>query len=516
MTKKEPTSNRKIFYNLIASFMAYAISFGISFFLSPYIVKTVGVEAYGFVNLANNFIGYASLITVALNALAGRFITIKIHENDYEGANKYYTSVFIGNAFLSLILLIVATGVWIYLEKLIKIPDNILWDVKILFAALFFNCILSTITSVFSVSTFATNKMYLTSIRNTESNIARAIILVLLYALCAPKVFYLGITSLLVGIYYAVYNYYYVRKLTPFLKIRRRYYDFKAVVELVSSGVWNLVTRLGQILSDGLDLLISNVFIDATAMGVLSIAKTVPGAITGIVSSMVGSFSPNFTELYAKNQFDELKKSLKQSMRIMGIICNLPIIVLIVCGERFFTLWQPTQNAHELQILSILTVGCLIFSGGINCIYDIFTVVNKLKFNSLIVVGSGLLSTLIVFVLLKTTSLGIYAIAGVSTAISIIRNLAFTVPYGAKCIKSKWYIFYPDVARPVIFVFISAIPTYFINAQIKGDGWLSLIVSAIITGLISVMIGYFIVLNKSDREHILRIIKSKFGGTSNE
>lgn len=26
------------------------------FFLSPYIIKTVGVEAYGFVGLANNFI----------------------------------------------------------------------------------------------------------------------------------------------------------------------------------------------------------------------------------------------------------------------------------------------------------------------------------------------------------------------------------------------------------------------------------------------------------------------------
>lgn len=58
---------------------------GISFLLTPYIIDTVGKEAYGFVGIANNFVSYAKLITLALNALAMRFITIKIHENNIVG-----------------------------------------------------------------------------------------------------------------------------------------------------------------------------------------------------------------------------------------------------------------------------------------------------------------------------------------------------------------------------------------------------------------------------------------------
>lgn len=508
MKKRELTVKQSIALNLAASFITYIVTFGISFFLSPYIVRTVGVDAYGFVNLANNFISYASILTIALNALAGRFITISLRNNNFEEANKYFNSVFFGNLFLSSIMLAAAIVVWIFLEKLINIPDNIFWDVKILFAALFINCILNTCTSVFAIATFAKNKLYLGSIRNIESSIIRAAVLVGLFTLCPAKVFYLGITTLIISLYGIAFNLYYSHKLTPELKINRRYFDLAKIKELVSSGVWNLITRLGQLLTDGLDLLITNLFIDATAMGVLSLAKTIPSIITGIVGSMVGSFSPNFTFLYAENKIEELKRSLKQSMKIMGVICNLPIIVLIVCGDKFFACWQPTQDAKQLQILSLLTCAGLIVNGGINSIYNIFTVVNKLRYNSIVLLISSMISIGITFILVKTTGLGIYAVAGVSTVIMITKNVILIVPYAAKCLGMKWYTFYPDVIRPIVFVLISSAANYFVVKQISGEGWLNLIICAIITVAISIVFGLFIILNKSDRAFLyIKFIK---------
>ncbi len=509
MSNKELSSNKKLFLNLSASFLAFAVTFGINFFLSPYIVRTVGVEAYGFVNLANNFISYASLISVALNALAGRFISVSIFEKDYEKANKYYSSVFLANCVLSLVMLVGAIVVWIYLEHLIKIPNDIFWDVKILFAAMFLNCIVNTVGSVFSVSTFVANKLYLTSIRNIEASGARAVILVLAYAFCAPKILYLGITTLLTSLYCIIFNYYYIHKLTPYLHIKKAYFDMKAVIELIASGIWNLVTRLGQIFTDGLDLLITNIFISATAMGVLSVAKTIPNATNSIINALVGSFSPKFTELYAEKKFEELITSIKQSMKIMSILTTLPIVVLIVCGEKFFALWQPTQDAKQLQILSIITIACAIFSGGINCLYNLFTVLNKIKMNSIVVVCSGVLSTIVVFILLKTTSLGIYAVAGVSTVISLVRNFAFTAPYGAKCLNLKWYAFYPDMLRPALFVGVSSLIGIFISRYFTSTSWLSLIILGVIVLSISIALGYFIVLNKSDRQAVIGILKAK-------
>lgn len=507
MKEKNITSNKAIALNLISSLIAYVVSFGISFFLSPFIVKNVGVDAYGFVGLANNFITYATLVTVAINTMVGRFVTIKIREGDFNKANKYFTSVFIADSFIAFILAIIGLFVWIYLEKIIQIPENIFWDVKILFAISFINGIVSMSGAVFSIATFATNKIYLNSIRAIESNVARAIILVLLFMFAAPKISYLGITALLTSVYCVVYNMYYMHKYLPQIKINKKHFDFQAIKELVSSGVWNLITRLGQMLTDGLDLLIANLFIDANSMGVLSLAKTIPSVITGIVASMVGSFSPNLTILYADGKIDELKNLLRQSMKIMGVICNLPIIVLIVCGEKFFMCWQPTQDAKQLQILSILTCAGLIVNGGINCVYNIFTVVNKLKFNSLVLLVSSLISILTTFILLKTTNLGVYAVAGVSTTIMIIKNITLIVPYSAKCLNLKWYVFYPDIVRPIAFVLISVVINELIVKNIVGSGWINLIICSVVTVATSSFIGLFIILRKADRKVLYSKLK---------
>lgn len=510
MKQRYYTSNRMLIVNMVSSFLSLVVAFGISFLLSPYIVETVGVEAYGFVGLANNFISYAALITIALNALSGRFITIAIHEQDYEKANRYYSSVFLANCGISLVLLLVGTIVWVFLEYLISIPENILWDVKLLFASLFINCIINTVGSVFSVSTFATNKLYMASFRSMESNVIRAVILVALFVFCSPKVSYLGLTSLLTSLYCLGFNIHYMHKLLPELRVRRSSFDFETVKELVSSGIWSLVTRVGALLTDGLDLLISNIFIDATAMGILSLAKAVPALITSVVGSLVTVFSPNFTILYAEGRHDELQKAVKQSMKIMGVIANIPIIVLIVCGERFFSLWQPTQNAHQLQVLSVLTCAGLIVNGGINCIYNIFTVVNKLKLNAIVLIISGLLSTVIVLILLNTTDSGIYAVAGVSTVLIILKNVFIIVPYGAKCLSMKWYALYPEVIRCVVFVVVSSAAGIMLTKNIVG-GWMHLIIAGVLTCLLSAAIGYGTILGKNERQYVNGIVMNKVG-----
>lgn len=506
--EKKLTGNQKLVINMSANFIAYGVSLFISFFLSPYIVKTIGVEANGFVSLANNFVSYASLITLALNSLAGRFITISIVKGDKEEANRYFTSVFYANLIIGGILGILGLGIVFFLEQLIQIPKELVMDVRLLFICLFLNCILSIVGSVFSVATFARNKLYLESIRNIQTNIARAACIIALFVIFNPKVWYIGFATLISSMYLVFCNIRYTKELLPEIRIERTYFDKKAVIELISSGIWNTINRLGQIFTEGLDLLVTNLLIDSTAMGILALAKTIPSLISNLMGSIVGVFSPNFTILYAEEKYEELLVQIKQSMKIMGVMTNLPIIILIVCGDKFFQLWQPTQNAEQLQILSLLTIGCLIISGGINALYGVFTVVNKIKVNSIVVVSCGLLSTICTLIALKMSNLGIYAVAGVSTVVSIARNLVFTAPYGAKCLGQKWYTFYPDIFRPVFFVILSATIGKYISQFITGTSWFILLGECFVVGGVALSIGYFAILNSAERHLVLSKIRS--------
>ena len=67
---------KRLIITIVTSGMATLLSFLISFTLTPYITNKLGVEAYGFVTLAKNFTQYASIITIALNSYASRYITV--------------------------------------------------------------------------------------------------------------------------------------------------------------------------------------------------------------------------------------------------------------------------------------------------------------------------------------------------------------------------------------------------------------------------------------------------------
>ena len=85
---------KSISINLIASIVVLIVNLGINFFLTPYVTGRLGTEAYGFASLASNFVNYATLLTIALNSMSGRFISIAIHKGKEKEADEYFSSVF--------------------------------------------------------------------------------------------------------------------------------------------------------------------------------------------------------------------------------------------------------------------------------------------------------------------------------------------------------------------------------------------------------------------------------------
>ena len=510
MSKMEMSKNKQLVVNLVSSIVVFAANLIIGFFLSPYIVERLGVEANGFVSLANNYIMYASLVTIALNSMAGRFMTIAIHQDNYEQANKYYNGVFAGNLVITLLLFLPAVFLIAKLETVINIPKDLVFDIKVLFSFIFANFFLITAVPNWHIATFVRNKLYLESLRTIEGNLIRVGTILLLFILFSPHVYYIGIATFLSAVYTTICAFFYHKMLLPELKINRKYIEFKPILELISSGIWNTINHAGQLLLNGLDLLITNLFVGAAEMGALALAKTVPNIIGSLAGTLTGVFSPSLTIDYAKGDKEALKANLKQGMKLTGTLLTIPLAILIIFGSEFYSLWVPSQDAKVLQILSILTCFGLVFTSGIQCLYNVFTVVNKMKLNSILILLVGVINAGVVFVLLKTTNLGVYAIAGVSTFICLVRNFVYTVPFAAKYLGLKWNAFFPEVIRSVVSVVILTIVGYFVKSFFVIDSWTMLVLASGITGVIGLIINMIIVLNKEERKYLLNIVLSRF------
>lgn len=508
--KRQLDRNQQLAINMVSAMTNFIVHAAISFFLNKYVVEELGAEASGIVSIGNNIIQYASLVTLALNSMASRFITIKIHQNKQEEANKYFNSILISNIVIVAVLLIPAAVFIMFIDSFLNISPHLVADTQFLFIFLFINFFLTVLSSVFGSATYVRNKLYLSSVVTIITNFLRGLLLLFLYRSFTLQMYYSGMVTMLMTIITVVTNLYFSKQLLPEIKISKKYFDFNAVKEVASSGVWNTVLKLGQILMDGLDLLIANIFIypiDPNATGVLANAKMLPTQISAAMSMISSVFAPNFNISYAKERFDILLKDIYRSIKIMGIIMNIPIAILVLFGYEFFALWMPSIDTLTLHILSILTISKLLISGSIDCLSSIFTITNKLKANSLAILVTGLLSAATTFIVLANTDLGIYAIAGISSLFSICRNLFFTIPYAAHCLKLKWYTFYKSVAKSVVCFGLMTAVGFVLKLFISINTWLYLIIACAVFSVIALFIAYFVILNKEERSIINSKIK---------
>lgn len=313
-------------------------------------------------------------------------------------------------------------------------------------------------------------------------------------------------------IFIGICNATYTKKLLSDIKLNMRNFKLSAVKELVSLGGWNSVNSLSQILLSGFDLLIANIFVSSSAMGLLSIAKSIPLIFTSFLGTVSGVFAPKFTILYAKNQIEELVLQVKLSIKIIGCIITVPLCGFIVFGIDFYKLWVSNLTEleiHTIQVLSLLTLLQICFEAFIFPLYNINIITNKLRISVLVTLGVGSLSTIIVFILLKTTNIGVFAIAGVSSIFMTLRTLIFVPIYAATILNVSKRTFYYPLIRGII-AMISALLLFIIGKQfIYINSWGDLCVTAIVFGIIGYALNIFIILNINERKKIFNNLINK-------
>lgn len=494
--------------NVITGLLTVFVQFAVSFFLSPFIVKHLGAEANGFAQLANNFVMYASLITLAFNSMASRFVSVNYHQGQIDKAREYFSSVLVANLVIGTLLLPIALYIVFNLQRVVVIENANALDVKVLFGCVFLNFYLGLWSSLYTMSMTVKNAIYYNNVINTIKSITNAVLLLVVFSILPVKIFYVSaVASLLSLLILPIYrNLQY--KLLPEIKLTTKYFNYRAVKELLKAGIWNTINQCGHMLMTGLDLLLANWFISPALMGVLAISKTIPSAIIQLATTINNNFAPSVIISWAKGNKDDTMRQLRTSMKISSILVCMPIVTFCCFGNEFYTLWMPSENAKTLTILSFLACMQFIPVAGTQTLFNVFTAANKLQVNSISFIISGCLNVLVVYLyLIHDATYGIYIIAGVSSTIVILRSMLVVLPYIAHILELKWHTFYKDVVVSLLCAGINAFVAYSIIVSIPFTGWVWLLVKIATTCIVTFIIELIILLSSHERYILLSQIK---------
>lgn len=506
-------NKKRLSLNLIGQLSSFVFNICISFFLTPYIVATLGEETYGFVGLANNVTSYITLFTVAINGMLSRYITVEYTKKNYDEASGYLSTAVITQGVLAAVLLIPMMLLGSNVERVFNVSSGILSDVRLLWILIFLSFLLRLSFSGFGSATYAKNRLEIRALISILSSGIRSVVLIITFIFFTPHVWYIGFATILANIITILLNCYYKRKLLPNVKVSVKKFNFRYIYKLVVVGIWNSLNQLQQILCSGLDLALTNLFINGSEMGLLSIAKAIPTQITSLISTISGTFDPTMTISYGKGEMDDFLHQTKFAMKFSGFVCSVPILGFIAFGKTFYSLWMPSLSAAEItkiHILALLTLLPQIFSVYIYPLYTVNTITTKLKTPVLVSIGIGLLNVILVFILLKTTNLGVYAVAGVSSILWLFRIFLFVPSYAAWSLGIKWTTFYPTLFKGVLNVLVVGTVFVLISKIFTASSWISFVILCLLSGGLGYVLCFCCLFNKNERNRAWNTVKVKF------
>lgn len=513
-TKSKYSTEKQIAINLFFSVVAFALNLCISFFVTPYITRQFGAEAYGFVKLADDFTGYAALLFTALNSMASRFIMLEKERGNSEQAQKYFSSITLANVVLSAIMTVPSAICVGYLECFLEIPPELVAEVKLTFAVTFAVFIMNFLFATYGNCYYLTNKLSIGSIRESLVTILRATCVITLFIFTKPRISYLAICTFISMVFSNGYNCFFTRKLTPEFRFRIADFEWKKLWEVLSAGIWNSISRLSQIFTTGLDLLLTNTMVSSLMMGYLSIAKSIPLLVLNFCSAIGNVFVPNQMILYARNDMETLKRAIKNATRIMCLIMSIPNAILITMGEAFFQLWVPEAPARLINTLAVLSIISTCVTGPAQTICPIFTITNRIKENSIVSIVQGFVGLLISYTCLRFTDWGVFAIVCVSLTGTVIVTLVYHVPYAAKYIGLPKHTFFPEIGISLVANAIVCAVGFGVRWVVPvASSWVMWFSGACLTGILGLAINTVLFFSKEERSALLQTVMTRIKKT---
>ena len=499
--------------NLSAQLAVLLSNLIINFILTPYVVNKLGEAAYGFIGLINNFVSYITVVTVALNTLAGRYITLSYHKKDIKRSEEYFASVFYANIFLSFIVILSSVVLIFNATNWLKVPNGLEKDVQLTIFLSSINTIISLITVVFGIAAFIKNKLYLNSISQMLGALGRVIVIVIAFFLFRAHIWYYALAAIVSSVIILFIQRRITRKECPDLKVNKKNFSVSRIIEIAKNGIWISVESLNKILQTGLDLLIANIFINPYASGILSIAKTVPNVLVQLTTTIASVFSPNLAKLYATDKKKELISEFKYTTKVLSVLMIVPLIGFMTFGEKFYFLWLHDRSAEDIkliQILSFLTVFPLLVNAYVEGLYYANTLTNRIKGSVLLTLGFSLASIITEIILLYTTKFEpLYIIAGTSSVYMSLRYFIVTPLYCAHILNVPYSTFYPSLFKSLFTSLLIYALFYFVNSRTSANNWFSFIAICGVCALVGYIIVVVVLLNKEERSKLKQVVQTK-------
>lgn len=347
-------SKRRFAFNVIMNWVAMAVGMVVPFFLTPFVIRSLGNTAYGIWILAVSTVSYLGLLDLGLRSAVIRFVSKAEAEKRLEdatssiGAALWFRLLIAGGVAVLSVVLALA------FPHLFKVPHDMqrAGQITVLFCALGVGVTL--VSGVFGAVLAAINRFDVLSAVTMVQTLFRAVgvVLILRSGRGLVSLAYWEFTVVLVS---GLATCMIALKLFPPCRVRVVRPEKKWVKAIWSYSLTTFIWIIAIQIIINTDNLVVGAFLSVGLVAFYSVGGSLVTYAGQVVSSLTTTFTPLASGLEASGRMEELQTLLLRGTQAT-LALALPIgVALLFRGKTFIGLWLGPQykeiSGTVLQIL---------------------------------------------------------------------------------------------------------------------------------------------------------------------
>lgn len=488
---------------MLSNWTGYLVQVIVAFFLTPYILRSLGDVRYGVWSIAMGVTGYYGLLDLGISAGISQYLTRHLAENDSEQLSKTASTGVVALAACGIVISIISLAVAGNASVLFRIPVELKNETTLV--------ITITGLSVAVQFLFFTYSAVFTAVQRFD--IANAIGIATRILSAAATLFTLkmgyglvGLSIVLAATNVADYTLRWrlAKRLLPSMRISVRLASRESLMPLVKYGVWNLAVAGGVRLISYTNTLVIGIFMPISAVAPFAVAASLRSYFEDVFARAGQVFFPVATELDAQRKTNAMQSLYLVSSKLMFLASAACGILALCWSPQFFQLWVGRDQATPAGYPAIALIFSLLLLGSMISVaqrigYQVFLGMRRLPFLASLIAFEGLGNLALSVILVRK-----YGLIGVSVG-TLIPAIVFEgilhpffvcrllqIGFGTYCRRV--------LVRPAV-VFLAALPIVFtLSHSHDFSSWLRFFTYAAASGVVIAPVVFLLGMEKAERQ----------------
>lgn len=400
--------SQTVIRNVMANWGGFAVTMVVSFFISPFVVHTLGNTAYGIWVLVASFTGYLGLLDFGMRPAIVKFVA-RFHElQDDDELSRVVSTVFTIFSIIAVVIVIASIVLSQIADRWFDIPDELTRDFRIIIILVGLNLALTFPFGIFNAILNGVQRFDLANLVNVSVFLVRSLFVVI-FLKAGGGLVALGTIALAASLAEFLIKARLCTRLLPGMRVNFRLASRTTLRMIFSFSVYTFLIGIALRLQAQTDSIVISAFLTPALVTFFAIGNMLVEYLSHLVSNISTVATPLASALDARHDFERLRYLLISGTKYTLFVITPIGTAFLLLGKQFINLWMGTEYGEASgQVLTILMIG---YFGHMSQYVagSIFYGLGRVKPLSLLTLGAALLNLALSIILVKP-----YGINGVA------------------------------------------------------------------------------------------------------